>query len=347
MFITVLLVVATSALLFGWLWNKKSNLYFAKLKLPYIPAPFLGGQLKEMILQRKSMGDVLMDIYNDPKTKSEPVVGVRFLHIHGLILRDLDIIKQVLVKDFNAFSDRHTSSDIHTDTLGALQMFLLKNPAWKSVRPKITPVFTGNKMRQLSKLVVDVGEDLNSFLGKKTKNGEIIDIKEVAALFTTDVIATCAYGVQANSLKDPKSEFRKHGKNIFEFSTRRAIEFALFFIWPQTVKFLNLKVFSQDSTKFLTDTLCDVMDQREKNKIVRNDLIDVLLGLRKKNRERTEKEIEADPVEYSDIMLVAQAAVFFTAGYETTSSAIMYALYELAKQVKEIYSGGINMRVTC
>lgn len=327
--VSVCLVSLVVILLAWWLWNKKSNSYFKKLNVPYVHAPMLGGHLKDMILQRKAITDVLLDIYNDPSTKDAPVVGVRFLHIHGLFIKDLELIKRIMVKDFHAFQDRRTNSDVHTDVLGGSNMFMLKNPEWRNVRAKITPVFTGNKMRQLFFKVLAVGEDLSRYLERTIPEDVVVDVKDIAALYTTDVIATCAYGVQANSLSDPKSDFRRHGKKIFDFNIRRSIEFGLMFFWPELVPYLKLKLFSQESTKFLTDTLVDVMNEREKHNILRNDLINVLLTLRKN------KGQEQDGVVYDDAMLVAQAAVFFTAGFETTSSAIAFTLYELAKQVSD------------
>lgn len=327
----VFVAIATILTFTWWLWSKKSNTFFKKLNVPYIPAPMLGGHLKDMILQRKAITDVLMDIYHDPATKDEPVVGVRFLHIHGLVVKDLELIKRILVKDFNTFQDRRTATDIHTDVLGGSNMFMLKNPTWRKVRNKISPVFTGNKIRAMFDLVNGVGKDLNRYLEKNIPTRMDVDIKEIAALFTTDVIATCAYGIQANSLRDPQSEFRRNGKEIFNFNTKRAIEFGLPFFWPEVIPFLKLRMFGKESTEFLTNTLIDVMDEREKNQIIRNDLIDVLIGLRKESRE--ERSEGKSDVTFDDNMLIAQAAIFFTAGFETTSSAIGFTLYELAKQV--------------
>ena len=46
---------------------------------------------------------------------------------------------------------------------------------------------------------------------------EPFDVKDLCARFTTDVIGSCAFGIETHSLDDPNSEFRKMGNRIFEF----------------------------------------------------------------------------------------------------------------------------------
>lgn len=331
-----LVVVALFLIIIVW-WHKRSNEYFKRRAIPFIPAPLFGGHLKDMLLQRKAITDVLVDLYNDKDTKDAPAVGVRFLHKHGLMLKDLSLIKRILVKDFHNFTDRRTSSDPGSDILGGSNMFLAKNPMWKQIRTKMSPVFSGAKMRQFLDTINGLGEELHQHLERNVSgDSTVMDVKDVIALFTTDVIATCAYGVQANSLRDKDSEFRKQGKTIFDFSPIRAIEFGLLFFWPETVPYLRLKMFNRNATRFLRNTLKYVMDERESNKIMRNDLIDILLGLRQADRGKACSYDEK--VVFDDDILVAQAAVFFTAGFETTSSAISFTLHEFAKQVTYTYN---------
>lgn len=106
-----------------------------------------------------------------------------------------------------------------------------------------------------------MNETMLSFKVDNKSQSIATEIKDLCARFTTDVIASCAYGrfcaltpnflnlhqfyisgVEANSLKDPESEFRKHGKKIFHFTFYRAIEFSSMFFLPEIVSFFKFKV---------------------------------------------------------------------------------------------------------
>lgn len=60
---------------------------------------------------------------------------------------------------------------------------------------------------------------------------------------------------------------------------------------------------------------------------VRNDLIDTIIALKKESKENQDFFIK------NDDLLIAQAASFFSAGYETSSTVISFGLFELAKNV--------------
>ena len=69
-----------------------------------------------------------------------------------------------------------------------------------------------------------------------------LEVKELCALYTTDVIASVAFGIEANSLKNPKGEFRTNGKNLFNFTPLRAFEINSLFFLPRIASYLRCRV---------------------------------------------------------------------------------------------------------
>lgn len=86
--------------------------YYSKSKLEYWekrgvkgpkPLPFVGNY-KDVFLGKASVSDSFEDAYNN--FKDEQVVGLYVGHTPLLVLRDPEIIKTVLIKDFSVFADR-------------------------------------------------------------------------------------------------------------------------------------------------------------------------------------------------------------------------------------------------
>lgn len=140
----------------------------------------------------------------------------------------------------------YSNSDIHSDSLGGNNLFFLRNPAWRTVRARLTPFFTSGKLKKMFHLMNDIGTEFNNKLmsldvEEKTQN-VCTEIKEYVAQYTTDVIASCAFGVQANSLNDPESDFRRNGRQVFAFNYWRAFEWFCMFFLPEYVSLFKCKV---------------------------------------------------------------------------------------------------------
>jgi len=67
------------------------------------PIPGLGNS-KDVMLNKISIGDYVTKIYN--AYKDEPLIGIFIRQTPTLIVKDLDLIKDILIKDFTKFSDR-------------------------------------------------------------------------------------------------------------------------------------------------------------------------------------------------------------------------------------------------
>lgn len=230
---------------------------------------------------------------------------------------------------------RFSNSDVHADSLGGSNLFFMRNPGWRYIRAKLTPVFTSGKMKQMFYLMNEIGTEFSKHLSglkmSDTTRSTCIELKDLCARYTTDVIASCAFGLKAYSIDNPNSEFRENGRGVFHFNWKRAIEFICFFFLPEVASFFRFKIFTVEASKFLRSSIGFAISERERTGQVRNDLIDTLVALKREDENKVMKNKD-EPLWQGDT-LVAQAAVFFTAGFETSSATISFSLFELAWKV--------------
>ncbi|XP_043475349.1 cytochrome P450 6k1-like [Leptopilina heterotoma] len=289
------------------------------------PVPIFGNFVK-CFFMKISPGHWFKEFYE--KSKNLPYMGVYILNQPGLMLRDPNIIKQILLKDFNNFADKFMESG-KNDHLGNANLFIVKNPEWKILRTKISPVFTSGKLRQMFELMTSVGNNLDTYMKSLNLHGsgKAIEIREICAKFTTDLIGTTAYGLEVNSLNNPNAEFRKVGKRIFTYDIFRSLELNFIFIMPQLARLFDLRFFRGDGSAFLKKVFMETLNERERSGGKRKDLIDLLIELKKKYENE-----DSHGIKFEGDILCGQAAIFFTGGYETSSTTMSCAFYELAKQ---------------
>jgi hypothetical protein len=89
-----------------------------------------------------------------------------------------------------------------------------------------------------------------------------VDVPETMYRYTTDVIASCAFGINANSLKDPNAEFRMFARKIFDFSVRKGLAALTAFTAPEIQKLLNIKFLDDDTTRYLRKTVWSTVEYR-------------------------------------------------------------------------------------
>ncbi|XP_046617580.1 cytochrome P450 6k1-like [Neodiprion virginianus] len=323
------ILILLSLIFSAYLYMTRNFKYWEKQGVFELQPTAFIGNFKDCLLFRRSAGEFLKDLYD--KGKGLKYLGFYIFDKPALLIRDPVIIKNVLIKDFNYFSDRFVAAS-DTDTLGTANLFSIKNPHWRILRNKLTPVFSSGKLKKMFYLMAAVAEDLDTHLETLNLHGKgrVIELKETCAKYTTDVVGSCAYGLQVNSLNNPEAEFRKYGRKVFTFNYRRALELSTFFFVPGIVKPLGFKFFEQSCSDFLRKALWGAIDDRMKSGDCRNDLIDTLIELKKAQAESDEKD--PDAFIFDGDNLVAQAAVFFTAGFETSSTAMSFSMYELALQ---------------
>ncbi|XP_059610495.1 probable cytochrome P450 6a14 [Phlebotomus argentipes] len=310
----------------GYLWVKKQFRFFEDKGIPFVKPTFPFGNLSGVGKDRH-MGVFINEAYKELKGK-DVVGGIFFFTSPSVMPLDLDFLKHVFVKDFQYFHDRGMYVNEKDDPLSA-HLFSIAGQKWKHLRNKLSPTFTSGKMKMMHSTLIAVAHEFQKYLGECADNEEEVELKDVLARFTTDVIGSCAFGIECNSLKDPNTQFREMGKKTFELKGFDFIRILFITMFPNIGRALRMKMNKDDVTDFFMNVLRETIEYREKNDVKRNDFLSLLIQLKNTGK------IEGEDTDFGKITfeeLAAQTFLFFAAGFETSSSTMTFALYELAKE---------------
>ena len=314
MFLVTFLSLLLTAFLLGYLFIKRRFSYWADRGIPSIPPVFPVGNLVGFS-SKLSPGEIFRDLYFRLKIHKMPICGIYFFINPAAFVTDLDELKNIFVKEFQSFHDRGIYLNEKDDPLSA-NLVALEGEKWKNLRSKLTPTFTSGKLKFMHSTILQVAERFRDHL--EQQGGEV-EIKELLAQFTTDVIGSVAFGLEMNAMKDKDNQFRTMGKKIFETSPIRAFKRVLSAAFPEIAIRLGVRLNTEEVTEFFMQLIQETIEYRERNQVTRNDFLQLLMQLRD-----TE-----DSLTFSE--MVAQAVVFYTAGFESSSSTLTYACYELAR----------------
>ncbi|KHN70786.1 Cytochrome P450 3A56 [Toxocara canis] len=118
------------------------------------------------------------------------VFSTVFVGVPVLVVSDLELLKEILVKKFAFFSNRAIVNDVIGNNKNGIRskvMFALRDTLWKNVRNTITPAFTTGKMKMMTPILGDCIEQMMSAIEKTIEdiNGEF-DVKKVCGNLTMD-----------------------------------------------------------------------------------------------------------------------------------------------------------------
>ncbi|XP_036143626.1 cytochrome P450 9e2-like [Monomorium pharaonis] len=295
--------------------------YWKNKGLPYMPNSISSFIMNwKVFLGYCNLADYCQYLYNYfPDAKY--FGGVDFL-TPTVLLRDPELIREITVKDFEHFTDHRTFIDENIEPLFGKNIFALRGDRWKEMRNILSPSFTASKMKFMFELISKCSHDFVDYLVDHPEVCHAIETKGVFRRYTTDVIATTAFGISVNSMKDQNNEFYLRGVEAAKFSTGilQTIKFVFLMSCPRLATALGVSFFPPSTLKFFMKSVGETVKAREEQGIVRPDMIHLLMQAR--DKESAHKMTLLD--------IVSQAFVFFFAGFETSATLMCFVAHELA-----------------
>ncbi len=201
-----------------------------------------------------------------------------------LLVTDARLVKQLLVKDFGQLVNRQKPKVHHP--VWDQNLFNAEDEQWRHVRTITSPAFTSGKLRAMHGLMERSINKLTSFLDGVTssssggKEGLLKDVKEVAAGFTIDVIASTSFATETNCNEEvragKKSPFVHYGQKFFWVNPARAL--GIIFSPEWILNLLNVKSFLDPTAlQWFIDLSKEMVGKRVSSGQKRADLVQLLL----------------------------------------------------------------------
>ncbi|XP_011165642.3 probable cytochrome P450 6a14 [Solenopsis invicta] len=304
-------------------WRKRGVFYVE----PIVPI----GNFTPIVTGRKQYGVFFNDAYS--KYKEHRAFGMYGFFTPILVITDLNLMRTVLLKEFHSFHDRGLYCNEEIDPLTG-HLFLISGENWKNMRNKIISIFTSARMKEMFPILKECGDELAMYLESKAQIRDSIEIKDIFARYTTDVIMSTAFGIKSNCIQEPNNEYRNRGKKIFGI---HFIKLALMYSAPKIFDLLRIPLTPRSVTNFYSNMFRETVEYRKSHpNIIRKDFVNLLMQLMEKgcvNSKDDKETIDKSSTVNKLTMMeaTAQSFVFFAAGFETSASTATFALYELAQ----------------
>ncbi|XP_018569725.1 cytochrome P450 6a2-like isoform X2 [Anoplophora glabripennis] len=317
-----LFLVVTTVLVLIYPFFHRSYQYWKNRNFPYLEPTFPLGNSPYLFTSTMGFGLDTVKYYDEMKKKGYKFGGIYTITSPALVLVNPDYVRDVLTKDFHYFIDRGHYYNERDDPISA-HLFALNEKTWKNMRTKLTPTFTSGKMKMMFHTVLETSKYMTDAIETSALERKDIDIREFLSCFTTDVIGSCAFGIECNSFKGTEAEFRHMGREIFEVRGLRILNLILISKMPRLALKLGLKATNDHVSKFFYEAVQKTVKYREDNNFTRPDFLQLLIDIKNQTK-GTDNPFTMD-------QLVSQVFLFFVAGFDTSSSTMNFALYELCK----------------
>jgi cytochrome P450 len=173
------------------------------------------------------------------------------------------------------------------------------------------------QLKALFPLIEEILNRFTSYVGKESVKNQPFDVKEISAKYTTDVVSSCIFNADAQSFTKEKPEIREMGRKLIDFLGGFAqFQVILLSIFPWINNIYKIKFVTKEVNDFFMNIMEQAVKLRESSNIKREDYLAHLIDLKKKKS-------------LSSLEMASHAVTFFTDGFETSSLAIAYILYEV------------------
>lgn len=104
----IVYLIGISALVALWIYWQQT--FFKRHNIPYVQTNILLGGLSDSLLGKCGFFENVNRLYWRPEVRDAPFFGFFVFQRQALVVKEPELIKRIMVKDFNSFDNRVHSS---------------------------------------------------------------------------------------------------------------------------------------------------------------------------------------------------------------------------------------------
>ena len=268
-----------SAIGFYSVFNFFQKRNFWKTRKVKGPDPlYLFGNFKDEILGKCHPSELTKKFYDE--FREEPMVGIFVYNTPVLILRDLDFIQDVLIKDFYAFSDRGICVYDKVEPLSQ-HFFNLPHSTSRVLRKKLSPAFSVLKIKNMFNMLEDITGEFIRYLENITKISDNLECNSILAKYTTEVIGKYGFGLKMHQFEHENNIFdqvlsKRTLSNHYNYVRRHLRQY-----FPDIYKYCYAIFYNKKSTYYYLDMVRSIAIARQCENLKKKDYASILLDLKK------------------------------------------------------------------
>lgn len=213
--------------------------------------------------------------------KNEKYVGIYHFWQPALLVKDIELVKRITIKDFDYFVDHppitgHSRAD---DPLNSL--FTMEGAVWRSRRQVFSKMFTPKKLREYA---VDMQEALKYFLDKleaKAQNDEDIELLALSLPYSVHSFTSSFYGLELTKDEERTTQLIEMINEFIKPPASTVIKFLGYSVHPEILNLINVSTLTPmhyETTSKLMDELLSTRKSQDSGR-ERNDLFQIIMGL--------------------------------------------------------------------
>jgi len=290
---------------------------FKRLGIPGpTPVPFFGNSIKNQFNP-----NLIPKCQMEWWKKYGKVFGVYIFREPFLVVADPDMVKEILVKEFSKFHDRKKLiENLEFWKPYDRMLTIVAGQKWKDIRSTLSPTFSASKMKQMMSFMNEALDTLMTKVDRISETGEIVDFHRWLQSLTMEVILSTAFGVKAETQTVENDPITELAKKAMEIKLLTSILFLVPF-GQYVLKYAVPDPFGWDKIGSIAANI--IAERTKKNgnsRAHRKDMLQLMLDAK--------EETGGEKIDNDDIQ--AQSLVFLLAGYDTSSTTLAFACYQLA-----------------